>query len=215
MWINEDIATNILLNLNCYHGDWPSKTFGAQKNRFFVGMRKANKPNFSKRVTLEKVIGLNVHDNFSVSINQKTGEVAYIAGCIVVVYDPKTNKQTQFLSNDTAIKTSITSVAFSENGKYIAAGEFGPHPAVIIWDVATGQVVSELKGHHKFGLSFMTLFVLLFSLIFSVLGVACIAWSPDGKYVVSIGHEQDPIVNLWDWKTSKLVACSKTAKKRV
>ena len=41
----------------------------------------------------------------------------------------------------------MLSVAYSPDGKFIAAG--AQDGTVAIWDVATGAVVSNLKGHHK------------------------------------------------------------------
>lgn len=85
------------------------------------------------------------------SVNSRTGNVAYCAGSVVVVYDPRKNKQVQFFTNKSdAGKTSMSCVAFSDNGKYLAAGENGHKPSVLVWDVTNGKQVSDMKSH-KFG----------------------------------------------------------------
>lgn len=57
-------------------------------------------------------------------------------------------------------------------------------PAVRVWDVAEHSQVAELQ-EHKYG-------------------VACVAFSPSAKYIVSVGYQHDMIVNVWAWKVSGL-----------
>lgn len=56
----------------------------------------------------------------------------------------------------------------------------GHMPAVRLWDVAERLQVAELQ-EHKYG-------------------VACVTFSPNGKYVVSVGYQHDMMVNVWNWK---------------
>lgn len=53
-------------------------------------------------------------------------------------------------------------------------------PAVRVWDVVARTPVAELQ-EHKYG-------------------VACVAFSPNSKYIVSVGYQHDMIVNVWAWK---------------
>lgn len=53
-------------------------------------------------------------------------------------------------------------------------------PAVRVWDVSERLQVSELQ-EHKYG-------------------VSCVAFSPNGKYIVSVGYQHDMMVNVWNWK---------------
>lgn len=53
-------------------------------------------------------------------------------------------------------------------------------PAVRLWDVSERLQVAELQ-EHKYG-------------------VACVTFSPNGKYVVSVGYQHDMMVNVWNWK---------------
>ncbi len=52
--------------------------------------------------------------------------------------------------------------------------------AVRVWDVSEGSLVSE-RLEHKYG-------------------VSCVAFSPNGKYIVSVGSQHDMSINLWAWK---------------
>jgi len=73
------------------------------------------------QLSLEQIIGCSVINRASLATNLSTGEIAYVAGAIIVLFNPKTNRQTRFLT--TANYRPFQSVVFSENGKYLAAGE--------------------------------------------------------------------------------------------
>ena len=151
------------------------------------------------KFVLEKIIGNTATNNACMAINPITNDVAYCAGCVLVVYSPKRNRQSRFLQNKKATKTSLTCVAFSPNGKYVAAGESGFEPAIIIWEVTTSKILCEIKNKgHKYG-------------------VSCIAFSPDCKYLVSVGHEHDQFIKLWEvpapGKGADLLAAKKITRK--
>ena len=71
----------------------------------------------------------------------------------------------------------VYSVAFSSDGRLIASAG----TTVTIWDVATRQEVLALEGHTG--------------------GVSCLAFSPDGKRIVS--GSGDKTLNLWDLATGE------------
>jgi hypothetical protein len=75
------------------------------------------------QLELERVIGLTTTSPNGLACNTSTGDLAYLAGCVVVVYNVKANCQTHFL---TASKTpkAFACVAYSnQGGKFLAAGE--------------------------------------------------------------------------------------------
>ncbi|GFT22246.1 mitogen-activated protein kinase-binding protein 1 [Nephila pilipes] len=142
----------------------------------------------SNRVKLEKVLGLTVTNNAAFDCDPNSGIVAYPAGCVVVVYNVRKNKQGHILSSS---KKTITSLAFSSDGKYLATGECGHQPHVRVWDVQEKIQVAEFQGH-KYGIN-------------------CVAFSPNLKYVVSVGSQHDMIVNVWEWKNNVKVASNKVS----
>ncbi|XP_064484306.1 mitogen-activated protein kinase-binding protein 1-like isoform X3 [Ornithodoros turicata] len=144
----------------------------------------------SERVKLEKVLGLTVTSNAALDCDSATGVVAYPAGCVVVLYNTRKNKQ-QYILN--ASKKTITSLAFSWDGKYLATGECGHQPHLRVWDVQEKTQVAEFPGH-KFGIN-------------------CVAFSPNLKYVVSVGSQHDMVVNVWDWRNNVKVASNKVSSK--
>ncbi|XP_044127189.1 LOW QUALITY PROTEIN: mitogen-activated protein kinase-binding protein 1 [Bufo gargarizans] len=148
------------------------------------------KEDIGSKVTLEKVLGITVSAGRSLSCDPKTGLVAYPAGCVVVLLNPRKNKQHHILNSS---RKTITALAFSPDGKFLVTGESGHMPAVRVWDVAERTQVAELQ-EHKYG-------------------VACVAFSPSSKYIVSVGYQHDMIVNVWSWKKNVVVAANKVSSK--
>ncbi|XP_077320654.1 mitogen-activated protein kinase-binding protein 1 isoform X3 [Lithobates pipiens] len=150
----------------------------------------AKKEDIGSKVTLEKVLGITVSAGRSLSCDPKTGLVAYPAGCVVVLLNPRKNKQHHILNSS---RKTITALAFSPDGKFLVTGESGHMPAVRVWDVGERTQVAELQ-EHKYG-------------------VACVAFSPSSKYIVSVGYQHDMIVNVWSWKKNVVVAANKVSSK--
>ncbi|KAM3853923.1 mitogen-activated protein kinase-binding protein 1 isoform 2-T2 [Vipera latastei] len=144
----------------------------------------------STKVTLEKVLGITVPGGRGLACDPKNGLIAYPAGCVVVLFNPRKNKQHHILNSS---RKTITALAFSPDGKYLVTGESGHMPAVRIWDVAERTQMAELQ-EHKYG-------------------VACVAFSPSSKYIVSVGYQHDMIVNVWSWKKNIVVAANKVSSK--
>ncbi|NXF15802.1 MABP1 protein, partial [Rhodinocichla rosea] len=142
------------------------------------------------KVTLEKVLGITVSGGRGLACDPRSGLVAYPAGCVVVLFNPRKNKQHHILNSS---RKTITALAFSPDGKYLVTGESGHMPAVRVWDVAERTQVAELQ-EHKYG-------------------VACVAFSPSSKYIVSVGYQHDMIVNVWSWKKNIVVAANKVSSK--
>jgi len=152
--------------------------------------KKEEKESNRNQVKLDRVLGLTVTSNASLATAPSTGIIAYPAGCTVVLYNPRKNKQ-QHIANPG--KKTITSVGWSEDGRYLVTGECGHLPSVRVWDVQDKSCVGEFPGH-KYGIN-------------------CVAFAPNNKYIVSVGSQHDMIVNVWDWKNNIKVASNKVSTK--
>ncbi|TMW68365.1 hypothetical protein Poli38472_005833 [Pythium oligandrum] len=126
------------------------------------------------RLTLERVLGVTSLSNAAVAVNPATGEIAYAAGCIVVIYNLRRNKQVRYYR----VEKTVSCLCFSPNGQYLAIGEKGYLPAITIWDGTDGTLCAELQ-RHKYG-------------------VACMAFSRDGRYLLSAGLVHDQHLYAWD-----------------
>ncbi|CAM9225132.1 unnamed protein product, partial [Phaeothamnion confervicola] len=126
-------------------------------------------------LSLDRVLGQTCLGNSALAVNPATGDVAYPAGCVVVVYQPRRNRQIRYFRAGKA----VSCLAFSRDGAMLAVGERGHQPSVIVWDTATGAVLRELKGGHRFG-------------------VGCLAFSPRGHLLVTCGFKYDRTLQIWE-----------------
>ncbi|XP_054154489.1 mitogen-activated protein kinase-binding protein 1-like [Oppia nitens] len=142
--------------------------------------------NIDNKVKLDRVLGFTISGNVALDCDPSSNCIVYPAGCVLVVYNIRRNKQIHTINT---CKKPITATKFSNDGKYIVTGECGHQPHVRVWDASTCEQVAAFAGH-KFGIN-------------------CVAFSPNNKYVVSVGSQHDMIVNVWDWKNNLKIASNK------
>ncbi|KAI8556850.1 hypothetical protein RHMOL_Rhmol05G0287600 [Rhododendron molle] len=153
--------------------------------------RKLKKPDTSSKLILKEVIGLTTKNANGLASNTFSPNCVYVAGCVVVVYNVETDTQSHCMVSNRMPKP-LSCVSISKDGCFVVAGESGHQPAVLVWNCASMALLSELKSHQY--------------------GVTCTGFSPNGKYLVSVGFSQDGYICLWDWRNgvlvSKVKACS-------
>eukprot|EP00960_Hanusia_phi_P002034 59078-Hanusia_phi.AAC.3 len=133
---------------------------------------------------LEKVIGNTIKSSCALSVNAVTGEFAYPAGCVLVFYNPRKNRQTHYYSSSN--NKPLQCSTFSADGCFVAAGESGRQPSVHVWDTTSGTHLAELQGH-----SFT---------------VKAIQFSQDGRLLASAGSRGDGRLKVWEWRSGTLLA---------
>ncbi|KAI9140685.1 WD40-repeat-containing domain protein [Paraphysoderma sedebokerense] len=101
----------------------------------------------------------------------------YPLGSNLVIQDKTTGQQT-FLQGHTNL---ITCVAVSKSGKYVASGQvthMGFQADIILWSFEEHKIIKRLTLHK--------------------VRVEAIAFSPNDKYLASLGGEDDNTVIVWD-----------------
>ncbi|KAK4730481.1 hypothetical protein R3W88_023469 [Solanum pinnatisectum] len=146
-------------------------------------IRKQKKTEIPK-LMLEEIVGFTTENANGLASGVSNSKCVYIAGCVAVVYDVNSSTQSHLVVSNRLPKP-LSCVAVSCDGRFIAAGESGPHPAVVIWEAASLVMKYELKSHQY--------------------GVACIAFSPDGKHLASVGYPHDGYICLWDFQSQTLI----------
>jgi WD40 repeat protein len=101
------------------------------------------------------------------------------------LWDTATGRETACLQRDAA----VTAVVFAPGGKVLATA--GADGIVKLWDTATGRERSRFRAHET--------------------AVGCLAFSPDGKLLVSGSATWDPPrpvgeLKVWDWAAGKQLA---------
>ncbi|KAI4885882.1 hypothetical protein NFI96_032824 [Prochilodus magdalenae] len=151
-------------------------------------------------VVLEKVLGITTSSSSGLACDPNMGFVAYLAGCVIVILNPKKNKQSHIFSTASTKppftlfilhRKTFSALAFSHSGKYLVTGESGHMPCVRVWDVAECMQVAEVQCHKY--------------------GVACVAFSTNGNYIVSVGFQHDRTVSVWEWKRGTVIASNKVS----
>uniref|UniRef100_A0A3Q3A098 Mitogen-activated protein kinase-binding protein 1-like n=1 Tax=Kryptolebias marmoratus TaxID=37003 RepID=A0A3Q3A098_KRYMA len=139
------------------------------------------------QVSLERVLGISTVSSSGLTSDPNSGLIAYPAGCVIVLLQLKTNRQTHIIN---ACRKPFTAVAFSPDGKHLVSGESGHMPCVRVWEVGGGQV-AEVQSHKY--------------------GVSCVAFSSSSSYIVSVGFQHDRTVSVWDWRKGSIIASNKVS----
>ena len=119
-------------------------------------------------------------------LQTKAGELAYYVGALGVVYDPRTHAQ-RFFRGHTGL---VRSIAAHPDGETFATGQDGHNPVACVWSSRRGTGADgELPALARVvePLGFCRAFV-------------CVAFSPDGRHLLTVGSDDKHTVFLWDWR---------------
>ena len=146
--------------------------------------------------TLDRVFGLGSKNNYSISVNNLNGIIAWVTGPYVVFYDLSADKQISFLKN--VNNKIISCIKFSKNGKLFATGEGNcRNGAVCVYEFSynndtneeSHKLIWEKKAHKS--------------------GIEKILFMKDDEYILSIGNDDDKIMNILDIKNKHHIFSSK------
>ncbi|XP_023119492.2 cilia- and flagella-associated protein 52 [Amphiprion ocellaris] len=139
------------------------------------------------QLELEAVIGFNGYVFSGLRVHPDREHLIYPLGCTVILKRIKDGKQ-EFLHGHT---NNVSCVSVSKSGSYIASGQvnfMGFKAAIIIWDYAQRKIYAELLLHKA--------------------KVEALAFSPNDKYLVSLGGQDDGSIVVWNIETKQAICGS-------
>ena len=127
---------------------------------------------------LEWVHGHRCHDVRSNVKYTATGEIVFHAGSTAVVLNAREKKQRFYQQHS----GDIFCLAVHPCRTLVATGDIAATPKILVWDHDTLETRKLLTGLHRRAVSLLT-------------------FSPtDGKYLLSVGHDQYHSVAIYDWE---------------
>ncbi|KAE8654270.1 Phosphate transporter 4,2 [Hibiscus syriacus] len=177
----------------------------------------------SSKLLLKEIIGLTTKNANGLASTVSTSSFVYVAGCVAVVYDAESGTQSHLMLSH-RIPKPLCCVAMSRDGRFVAAGESGPQPSVLVWDSVTHAFISELKGKHLVSVGGYIylwdwrsgILVTKLKASSSCSAVTSVTFSSDANYVVTAGKKH---LKFWAvgssfisvssaiWKEDSVVNC--------
>ncbi|XP_071778668.1 cilia- and flagella-associated protein 52 [Centroberyx gerrardi] len=139
------------------------------------------------QLELEAVIGFNGHLFSGLRVHPDREHLIYPLGCTVILKAIKDGKQ-EFLHGHT---NNVSCVSVSKSGCYIASGQvtfMGFKADIIIWDHAKRAIYARLQLHKA--------------------KVEALSFSPNDKYLVSLGGQDDDSLVVWNIETKQAICGS-------
>lgn len=155
---------------------------------------KINSSAPEEKLDLEWVYGYRGFDSRSnVGVNND-GHIVYPMAGTTIVYDPVKHTQRHFLGNN----DDIVCLAQNPSNKNIfATGQVativdrhGVQPHICVWDSTNFDKCWVLPLAHQ-------------------RSVRCLSFSADGKYLASVGDDDQFTVKVWDWANRRMLASQK------
>ncbi|XP_065132931.1 cilia- and flagella-associated protein 52 [Paramisgurnus dabryanus] len=139
------------------------------------------------KLELEAVIGFNGDVFSGLKVHPDREHLIYPLGSTVIIKSLKSGKQA-FLHGHT---NNVSCIAVSKSGRYIASGQItfrGFKADVIIWDYEKQEIYARLVLHKA--------------------KVEDLSFSPNEKYLVSLGGQDDASIVVWNIKTKEAICGS-------
>lgn len=136
---------------------------------------------------LQSMIAFNGAVAAGLKVHPDRQHLIFSVGCTVVIEDIN-NKKQEFLSGHS---NNVTCIAVSKSGKYIASGQVtysGFKADVIIWDYEQRKLHCRLSLHK--------------------VKVEAVAFSPNDKFLASLGGEDDGSVVIWNVSNGEAICGS-------
>jgi len=132
-----------------------------------------------QRLKMDFIFGFNgraCRNNLAYTADNK---VVYAIAAVGVKLDPATNTQTHFIGHN----EDISAFAIHPDKEIVATGQRDPKgagtPFVVVWNSRTLEQLARITWHER--------------------AVTGLAFSGDGKFLVSVGEDDSHMAAVWDW----------------
>ncbi|XP_005094316.1 uncharacterized protein LOC101864676 [Aplysia californica] len=140
-----------------------------------------------QRPKLRLALGMTCAGVNSLSVDSKSGTLAYPASGVVVLFDILKNKQTQYIHE---ARKAVSCVSFSPDSKLLLMGESGScSPALHVWSLAQRKSVASFKDHCH--------------------GIVCARFSAGMDVLASVGTTHDGFVCVRAWPSQNMLATNR------
>ena len=141
---------------------------------------------------LDFAYGYRGHDARGNGAYNADGKIVYTTAACGVVYDGVEHVQDFF----TFHSDDILCLAMHPDGEIAATGQAGRDPVVCVWSTKTNRVLAELRGFHQ-------------------RAVTSLSFDATGKFLVTVGLDDEHSIAVYDWENKKVLANSKGDTKRI
>ena len=146
----------------------------------------------SHELALDFVYGYRAHDSRHNVAYNVDGLIVYPAAAVGVCYDAKEHAQQFF----TAHTDDVLCMAMHPDGEIVATGQAGHDPSICVWSSTTCELLAELKGFHR-------------------RAVVSLSFDGTGRFLSSVGLDDDHSVAVYDWQSRRMLANSKGDANRI
>ncbi|XP_075781606.1 echinoderm microtubule-associated protein-like 6 isoform X3 [Pelodiscus sinensis] len=191
--LDSDIEQEAQINYHrqVYKEDLPQlKQQSKEKNHSVPFLKRERAPEDSLK--LQFVHGYRGYDCRNNLFYTQTGEVVYHIAAVAIVYSRQQHTQRLYLGHD----DDILSLTIHPMKDYVATGQIGRDAAIHVWDTQTLKCLSLLKGQHQ-------------------RGVCALDFSADGKFLASVGLDDNHTIVFWDWKKGEKIATTRGHKDKI
>ena len=140
----------------------------------------------SHELQLDFVYGYRSHDSRHNIAYNVDGLIVSPAAAVGVCYDSKEHAQQFF----TAHTDDVLCMAMHPDGEIIATGQAGRDPSICVWSSTTCELLAELKGFHQ-------------------RAVVSLSFDGTGRFLSSVGLDDDHSIAVYDWQSRRMIANSK------
>ena len=146
----------------------------------------------STNLTLEYVYGYRCFDTRqNIFFTSNPSEIVYMAAAVGINLNTASNSQ-KFMGGGEERQAKghgddITALAICPNRQYVATGETGKNPKIIVWNASTCAIEAEFRAGR------------------GSRQITSLAFSSDGTQLVSTAKDNDHMVKVWQWKAGKCI----------